>query len=56
MKEAVEIMERCGALEECHKQANGYLEGARKTLSNYPESEARLLFEELLEYMVTRGH
>ena len=49
-------MERCGALEECHKQANGYLEGARKTLSNYPESEARLLFEELLEYMVTRGH
>ena len=56
VKEAVEIMERCGALEECHKQANGYLEGARKTLSKYPESEARLLFEELLEYMVTRGH
>ena len=56
VKEAVEIMERCGALEECHKQANGYLEGARKTLSNYPESESRLLFEELLQYMVTRGH
>jgi len=56
IEEAVEIMERCGALEECHKQANGYLEGARKTLSNYPESEARQLFEELLEYMVTRGH
>ena len=54
--EAVEIMGRCGALEECHKQANGYLEGARNTLSNYPESEARQLFEELLEYMVTRGH
>ena len=54
--EAVEIMDRCGALEECHKQANGYLEGARNTLSNYPESEARQLFEELLEYMVTRGH
>ena len=54
--EAVEIMNRCGALEECHKQANGYLEGARNTLSNYPESEARQLFEELLEYMVTRGH
>ena len=54
--EAVEIMNRCGALEECHRQANGYLEGARKTLSNYPESEARQLFEELLEYMVTRGH
>ena len=56
IEEAVEIMDRCGALEECHKQANGYLEGARKTLSNYPESEARQLFEELLEYMVTRGH
>ena len=54
--EAVEIMDQCGALEECHKQANGYLEGARNTLSNYPESEARQLFEELLEYMVTRGH
>ena len=54
--EAVEIMDRCGALEECHKQANGYLEGARNTLSNYPESEARQLFEELLEYMITRGH
>ena len=56
IEEAVEIMGRCGALEECHKQANGYLEGARKTLSNYPLSEARQLFEELLEYMVTRGH
>tara|TARA_B100000686_G_scaffold33166_1_gene34776 strand:- start:2369 stop:3349 length:981 start_codon:yes stop_codon:yes gene_type:complete len=56
IEEAVEIMDRCGALEECHKQAKGYLEGARKTLSNYPESEARQLFEELLEYMVTRGH
>ena len=56
IEEAVEIMERCGALEECHKQANRYLEGARKSLSNYPESEARQLFEELLEYMVTRGH
>ena len=54
--EAVEIMDQCGALEECHKQANGYLEGARNTLSNYPESKARQLFEELLEYMVTRGH
>ena len=54
--EAVNIMNNCGALEECHKQAKGYLEGARKTLSNYPQSEARELFEELLEYMVTRGH
>ena len=56
IKEAVNIMNRSGALEECHKQANGYLEDARKTLSNYPQSEARELFEELLEYMVTRGH
>ena len=56
IKVAVDIMDRCGALDECHKQANGYLEGARQTLSNYPQSEARELFEELLEYMVTRGH
>tara|TARA_B110000014_G_scaffold259373_1_gene247077 strand:+ start:1077 stop:2057 length:981 start_codon:yes stop_codon:yes gene_type:complete len=56
IEEAVNIMDRCGALEECHKQANAYLKDARKTLSNYPQSEARDLFEELLEYMVTRGH
>ena len=56
IKEAVNIIDKCGALEECHKQANRYLEGARKTLSKYPQSEARELFEELLEYMVTRGH
>ena len=56
VKEAVKIMEECGALKEWHRQANGYLEGARKTLSQYPENEARKLFEELLEYMVTRGH
>ena len=56
IKEAVNIMNRSGALEECHKQAKGYLEDARKTLSNYPQSEARELFEELLKYMVTRGH
>ena len=56
IKEAVNIMNRSGALEECHKQANKYLEDARKTLSSYPQSEARELFEELLEYMVTRGH
>ncbi len=49
-------MDDCGALKECHKQANQYLEGARKILLKYPESEARTLFEELLEYMVTRGH
>ena len=56
IKEAVNIMNRSGALEECHKQANEYLEDAKKTLSSYPQSEARELFEELLEYMVTRGH
>ena len=56
VEEAVNIMDECGALEECHKQANQYLEGARKVLLKYPESEARNLFEELLEYMVTRGH
>ena len=56
IEEAVNIMDKCGALEECHKQANAYLKDARKTLSNYPQSEARDLFEELLEYMVTRGH
>ena len=54
--EAVKIMTDCGALKECHKQANQYLEGARKILLKYPESEARTLFEELLEYMATRGH
>jgi len=56
IKEAVNIMNQSGALEECHKQANKYLEDARKTLSSYPQSEARELFEELLKYMVTRGH
>jgi len=56
VREAVKIIDKCGALEECHRQANGYLDGARKTLSKYPEGEARELFEELLEYMVTRGH
>jgi len=54
--EAVNIMDECGALSECHIQANKYLEGARKVLLKYPESESRTLFEELLEYMVTRGH
>ena len=56
IKEAVDIMDRCGALDECHRQANEYLEGAKKTLAKYPNSEARMFFEELLEYMVTRGH
>jgi geranylgeranyl diphosphate synthase type I len=54
--EAVKIMTDCGALKECHKQANQYLENAHEILLKYPKSEARTLFEELLEYMVTRGH
>ena len=56
VKRAVEIMSNCGALENCHKQALGYINGAKKTIMKYPESEARKLLEELLEYMVTRGH
>ena len=56
IREAVDIMNECGALSECHRQANQYLEGARKVLLKYPESEARTLFEELHEYMVTRAH
>ena len=56
VKRAVEIMSNCGALENCHKQALGYLNGAKNTIEKYPESDARTLLEELLEYMVTRGH
>jgi geranylgeranyl diphosphate synthase type I len=56
VQEAVQIMEKCGALEACHSLANGYLEGVRDTLAKYPDGEARQLFESLLEYMVTRGH
>ena len=56
VQEAVQIMEKCGALKACHSLANGYLEGVRDTLAKYPDSEARQLFESLLEYMVTRGH
>ena len=56
VKRAVEIMSNCGALENCRKQALGYLNGAKKTIVKYPKSDARTLLEELLEYMVTRGH
>ncbi len=56
VQEAVQIMEKCGALEACHSLANGYLEGVRDTLAKYPDGEARQLFESLLEYMVTRGY
>ena len=54
--EVVQIMEKCGALKACHSLAKGYLEGVRDTLATYPDSEARQLFESLLEYMVTRGY
>jgi geranylgeranyl diphosphate synthase type I len=56
VQEAVQIMEKCGALEACHSLANVYLEGVRDILAKYPDGEARQLFESLLEYMVTRGH
>jgi len=56
VQKAVNIMEKCGALETCREQALGYLNGAKKTIKKYPKSEARDLLEELLEYMVTRGH
>jgi len=56
IKRAVEIMSNCGALENCREQALGYLNGAKKTIGKYPKNDARALLEELLEYMVTRGH
>ena len=56
VKKAVDIISNCGALENCRKQALGYLNGAKKTIVKYPKSDARTLLEELLEYMVTRGH
>ena len=56
VKRAVDIMSNCGALENCREQALGYLNGAKKTIARYPESSARTMLEELLEYMVTRGH
>jgi len=56
VQKAVNIMEKCGALETCREQALGYLNGAKETIKKYPKSEAKELLEELLEYMVTRGH
>ncbi|MDC0161343.1 polyprenyl synthetase family protein [Marine Group III euryarchaeote] len=56
VKRAVNIMSDCGALDNCREQALGYLNGAKKTIAKYPESGARTMLEELLEYMVTRGH
>ena len=54
--EAVAIMEQCGALNKCHDLATEYLQGAEKIIYKYSDSEARQLFLELLEYMVSRGH
>ena len=56
VKRAVEIMSNCGALDNCREQALSYLNGAKKTIAKYPESDARTMLEDLLEYMVTRGH
>ena len=49
-------MEKSGALKHCHEEAMRYLDGAKETLRKYPEGDARSTLEELLEYMVTRGH
>ncbi len=54
--EAVNIMEECGALTASRNLANSYLKGVKKVLSSYPNDEPKQLFEELLEYMVKRGH
>ena len=56
VSEVVGIMKECGALEACYSLAISYLNGVQKTLSKYPDSEPRHLFEKLLEYMVKRGH
>ena len=49
-------MSDCGALDNCREQALEYLNGAKKTIKKYEQGEARTMLEELLEYMVTRGH
>ncbi|OIR20398.1 MAG: hypothetical protein BEU04_00940 [Marine Group III euryarchaeote CG-Bathy1] len=54
--EAVKIMKETGALDECEKIALEHLEGAKKTLSKYPDSEARKDLEELLRFMVERKY
>ena len=56
VKRAVQIMSECGALDNCREQALEYLNGAKKTIKKYEQGEARTMLEELLEYMVTRGH
>ena len=54
--EAVKIMKETGALDECEKIALEHLEGAKKTLSKYPDSGARKDLEELLRFMVERKY
>ena len=56
ISEAVDIMEKCGALKECKEIALNHLESANKTLSNYEESEAKRDLEELLRFMVERKY
>ena len=56
ISEAVNIMEECGALEECKEIALSNLESAEKILSNYKDSEARRNLEELLRFMVERKY
>ena len=56
VKRAVQIISDCGALDNCREQALEYLNGAKKTIKKYKQGEARTMLEELLEYMVTRGH
>ena len=53
---AVQIMDKSGALKHCHEEAMTDLDGAKETLRKYPEGDSRSTLEELLEYMVTRGH
>ena len=54
--EAVEIMKECGALDECKEIALEHLENAKKTLSDYSDTEARKDLEELLRFMVERKY
>ena len=56
VERAITIMSDCGALDNCRKKALGYLNGAKATIGKYPDSDAKTMLEELLEYMVTRGH
>ena len=56
ISEAVNIMEKCGALNECKEIALKHLESAKKTLSDYKDNEAKRNLEELLRFMVERKY